>query len=262
MSHFFKTDSPCVEKTATTLGINVRLPNGYIIMSTHTALLDLPTLPLAARQAHLFPDLSNSALLSISQVCDHGFEARFNSKTVRIMHDDTVIFAGLVRLLHWPLANLPTTKHLAAHYIPLVPQLDYQPTANNVHELTVKLDIVTYLHRACFSPVPSSWLKAIDAGHFATWPGLTIDLVRKHLAKSVATSKDHMRQERQHLRSTQTSSLPLPHSKEANITTNETPEIGGTHNNATSNEQTHCVFMKPIAVTGQIHSATKPFVTP
>jgi hypothetical protein len=116
MSHFFKTDSPCVEKTATTLGINVRLPNGYIIMSTHTALLDLPTLPLAARQAHLFPDLSNSALLSISQVCDHGFEARFNSKTVRIMHDDTVIFAGLVRLLHWPLANLPTTKHLAAHY--------------------------------------------------------------------------------------------------------------------------------------------------
>ncbi len=63
-----------------------------------------------------------------------------------------------------------------------------------------------------------------------------------------------MRQERQHLRSTQTSSLPLPHSKEANITTNETPNIGGKHDNATSHERTHCVFMKPIAVTGQIHS--------
>jgi hypothetical protein len=67
---------------------------------------------------------------------------------------------------------------------------------------------------------------------------------------NVATSKGLMHQERQHLRSTQTSSLPLPHSKEANLTTNETQEI----DNATSNERTHCVFMKPIAITGQIHS--------
>jgi hypothetical protein len=115
MSHFLKTDSPCVEKNATTLGINVRLPNGCIITSTHTALLDLPALPLAARQAHLFPDLCNSALLSISQFCDHGFEARFNSKTVRIMRDNTVILQASREPLHWPLAILPTTQHLAAH---------------------------------------------------------------------------------------------------------------------------------------------------
>jgi hypothetical protein len=50
----------------------------------------------------------------------------------------------------------------------LVHQPDNQPAANNVLELTVKQDIVTYLHRACFSPVPSTWLKAIDACHFAT----------------------------------------------------------------------------------------------
>jgi hypothetical protein len=145
MSHFLKTDSPCVEKTATTLGINVRLPNICIITSTHTALLDLPTLPLAARQAHLFPDLSNSALLSISQICDHGFEARFNSKTVRIMRNNTVILqgsrdssTGLWQICLQP-STLPPT-------IPLVPQLGNQPAANNVHELTVKQDIVTYLH--------------------------------------------------------------------------------------------------------------------
>jgi hypothetical protein len=46
--HFLKTDSPCVEKTATTAGINVRLPNGSVITSTHTALLDFPALPIAA----------------------------------------------------------------------------------------------------------------------------------------------------------------------------------------------------------------------
>jgi hypothetical protein len=97
-------------------------------------------------------------------------------------------------------------------------------------------------------------LKAIDAGHFATWPGLTINIFSKHLAKAVATSKGYMHQERQHLRLTQTSSLPLPHLKEATTALGETPAIGGTHGNATPHELTHCVYMKPTAITGQIHS--------
>jgi hypothetical protein len=51
-----------------------------------------------------------------------------------------------------------------------------------------------------------------------------------------------------------TPTLSLPHSKEAKTAPNETPEIGGTYDKAASHEQTHCVYMKPIAVTGQIHS--------
>jgi hypothetical protein len=151
----------------------------------------------------------------------------------------------------WQLGLQPGTLRQTTQ---LVHQPGNQPSGNNVHELTVKQDIVTYLHQACFSPIPSTWLKAIDAGHFATWSGLTIDLVRKHLAKSVATSKGHMRQERQHLPSTKTLSLPLPHSKEAKTAPGQTAEIGGTHNKAAFHERTHCVYMKPIAVAGQIHS--------
>jgi hypothetical protein len=66
------------------------------------------------------------------------------------MRDNTVILqgsrdssTGLWQICLQP-STLPPT-------IPLVPQLDNQPTANNVHELTVKQDIVTYLHRACFT---------------------------------------------------------------------------------------------------------------
>jgi hypothetical protein len=47
-------------------------------------------------------------------------------------------------------------------------------------------------------------LKAIRAGHFATWPGLTEDLVRKHLPKEIATVKGHLSQRRKNLRSTTT----------------------------------------------------------
>ena len=48
-------------------------------------------------------------------------------------------------------------------------------------------DLVRYLHAACFAPVPSTWTKAIRNNNFITWPGLTVDLVNKHLPTSMAT---------------------------------------------------------------------------
>ena len=52
-----------------------------------------------------------------------------------------------------------------------------------------QLDLVTFLHGACFAPVASTWVKAIKNGHFTTWPGLTPELVTKHLPTSVHTAK-------------------------------------------------------------------------
>jgi hypothetical protein len=59
-SHFLLPDSHCISKVPTNDGIRVKLPNGSIITATHTALLDLPDLPLAARQSHIFPDVTSS----------------------------------------------------------------------------------------------------------------------------------------------------------------------------------------------------------
>jgi hypothetical protein len=55
--------------------IAVQLPNGEHIWSSHTALLDIPALPLAARVAHIFPKLTSASLLSIGLLCDHGCTA-------------------------------------------------------------------------------------------------------------------------------------------------------------------------------------------
>eukprot|EP00957_Ditylum_brightwellii_P141022 10743382-Ditylum_brightwellii.AAC.1 len=52
-------------------------------------------------------------------------------------------------------------------------QQHWQPTCNNMYGLHVKQDMVQYLHAPCFSPVPSTWCKAIRRGYFATFPGLT-----------------------------------------------------------------------------------------
>jgi hypothetical protein len=67
-------------------------------------------------------------------------------------------------------------------------------SAHNVYEQTSIQDTITYLH---------AWLKSIQNGHFATWPSVTVENVRKYLGKYDATAKGHLNQIRQNIRSTQ-----------------------------------------------------------
>ena len=64
------------------------------------------------------------------------------------------------------------------------------------------LELIKYLHQACWSPTVDTWCKAIDREYFTTFPGLTSAAVCKHLPPSLATTKGHMRKSRQHVRST------------------------------------------------------------
>jgi hypothetical protein len=78
--------------------------------------------------------------------------------------------------------------------------------ANNAYQLKSKKDLIIFLHAAAFSPCISTWCQAIEKGFFATWPGLTSSLVRKYLPKPLATTKGHLKEERQGLRSTKATS--------------------------------------------------------
>ena len=75
---------------------------------------------------------------------------------------------------------------------------------NNVFHTTTKAELIKYLHQAAFSPVKATWKKAIEKGHFATWPGITVEAVDKYLPRSSpATDKGHMSRQQQGMRSTQ-----------------------------------------------------------
>jgi hypothetical protein len=65
-----------------------------------------------------------------------------------------------------------------------------------------KQELATYLHADLGSPAPSTLLRAIRRGHLTTIPGLTTNLISKHLSKSVATTLGHQDQEAKNLRST------------------------------------------------------------
>ena len=60
------------------------------------------------------------------------------------------------------------------------------------------------MHAVCGYPVKSTWLKAIKAGNYCTWPGLSAKAkaVEEYSPKSDETQQGHMKGLRQGLRST------------------------------------------------------------
>ena len=121
----------------------------------------------------MFPSLQNKALLSVIQFFDNEFRVLFNKDKVNVFKGDTSILGtrdpknGLYYIV------LPT------------PTSPVRSEAHSAYGMMTKADLVHFLHRAVFSPVVLTWTKAIDAGYFTTWPGITSDLVRKHLPKSL-----------------------------------------------------------------------------
>ena len=71
-----------------------------------------------------------------------------------------------------------------------------------------KQELAEYLHASCFSPVVTTFLKAIKNDQLQSWPGLTTELVKNHLPESMATALGHLNQERSNLQSTH-SNVPV-----------------------------------------------------
>ena len=66
-----------------------------------------------------------------------------------------------------------------------------------------------YLHVCAGFPTKATWVKAIQNGNYATWPGLTIKAVNKHFPESDETQQGHMRSIKQGVRSTKKKKEPV-----------------------------------------------------
>ena len=110
--NFIHTSIPVSNLTPTSSGIHVMLPNNETMQATHTATLNIPHLPIAARQAHIFPALASGSLLSIGQLCDHGCSAYFDNKKLYILHNGRIIMQGTRdKTKLWTIDNPPSTTH-------------------------------------------------------------------------------------------------------------------------------------------------------
>jgi hypothetical protein len=188
--------APVTNKKRAVAPINVTLPDGATIQSTHTCDLLIPQLPPAATKTYVVTSLANSSLISVGQLVDANCSVKFDRTSVEVLHNHKRILEGVRNERNglWTVDLKDKNSHSDKDKTTTTNLKSKQ--AHSVYECTNKRDLVRFLHAAAFSPVQDTWLKAIQAGHFATWPGLTEDLVPKHLPKEIATVKGHLSQRR------------------------------------------------------------------
>jgi hypothetical protein len=188
---FLSATAPCSNKQEAHVPLNVNMPNGTTIQSSHTCDLLLADLPPQARKAHILQGLVHNSLILVGKLCDNGCSVTFTQEQVTVLKNGKSVMYGSrdprSRLWRVDLKQIFETK---------------QVQCNHAHDNSNQKDLINYLHAACFSPVKSTWITAIKSGDFTSWPGLTEHAVEKHLSKPTSTTKGHLNQQRQNARTT------------------------------------------------------------
>ena len=78
----------------------------------------------------------------------------------------------------------------------------------NVFELKKQPEIVRYYHTAAGFPIKPTWIRAINNKQYASWPGLTSEIVQKYYPELEETLKGHTRKFKSGLRSTKKAAEP------------------------------------------------------
>ena len=71
--------------------------------------------------------------------------------------------------------------------------------ANSMCELRKQKNIIDFLSQAMWNLVPAIWIEVINAGFFATWLGITSEIVRKHYSKTIESAKGHMKADKKNV---------------------------------------------------------------
>ena len=187
-AHFFAIEAPLLNKQETQQPIHVELPDHSMITSTHTGELNLPQLPKAARQVHMFPSLGNTSLISVGQLCDCGCFAHLGAQEATITYKDKVLLRG---------ERNHKTKGLWTLQLNTI----HQSHAAINHSATAP-ELVAFAHASLFSPAISTLQTALDKGYLPPIPGLTSKLLRKYPPTSSATIKGHLDTTRKNSKST------------------------------------------------------------
>ena len=147
----------------------------------------------------MLPAPQNKALLSIGLFRNDRFRAFFENNRFNVFKGYTSILGtrDCINALYY--IDLPT------------PTSPVRSKAYSAYDMMKKANLGKSLHHAAFSSVVSTWTKTINAGYFTTCPGLTSELVPKHLPKSLATAKGYLKKTKQKVWSTKIVTPPLHH---------------------------------------------------
>jgi hypothetical protein len=86
--------APLANKQVANTPIQVRLPDGASIQSSHTCDLVLHQIPDTEKKAHVIPGLSTRSLLSVGQLVDSNCSVIFDKSKVQVLHKNANILEG------------------------------------------------------------------------------------------------------------------------------------------------------------------------
>jgi hypothetical protein len=139
---FLSASAPCSDKQTAHVSLNVSMPNGTTIQSSHTCDLLLTDFPPQARKAHILPGLVHNSLISVGQLCDNGCSVTFTQEQVTVSKKGKCVMYGsrYTRLRLW---RVDLKQRFETN----------QVQCNRAHDNSNQKDLIKYLHAACFSPV-------------------------------------------------------------------------------------------------------------
>jgi hypothetical protein len=176
----------------------VYLPDNTTLQATYRTELPLKKLSEKAREADILPGLK-TPLISVNKMAEEGYTTIFHPGEEGV----TVHKHGTVSITTTKPPVLQGCKKKGAKLWTISAD-DEQNTekANKVYDLPSISQTVKYLHAAAGFPTEETWIKAIKAGNYATWPTITPSTVRRHFPESDETQQGHMKRQRQGVRST------------------------------------------------------------
>ena len=217
-NHYFKVNAPVHHLKPTAFGPTVTLPGGDTMTATKQGSLTIPELSWHGNNVHVFPKLQSANLLSIGQFCDDGCIVIFHKNLVLVTKHNKIILRGFRNTNNgmWEIP-LPLTDKLNSTITKTNTEVYFVNSnaqtklANGIikKETTIN-DLINFLHAACFSPSPSTWIQAIKKNYFLSWPGLTAKAVRKYLTPSAATAKGHLDQQQKNQQSSKNDPFHIP----------------------------------------------------
>ncbi|KAL7531028.1 hypothetical protein ACHAXR_003813, partial [Thalassiosira sp. AJA248-18] len=191
-SIYFTPDAPVTEYDPTAPAIAVGTASGQRQLSSATAKHCIPDLPANfPRLGHVMP----------------GFKQTLNDREVlsgwRALDEPGKL---------WHFNLLPEGEEIPTE---TMPRQSASLAAYSAYDLPSVGALVAYLHAAAGFPVKDTWLRAIKAGNYATWPGLTYSNAAKYCPDAEETILGHMVQTRQGARSTKPKPKKAPASPAA-----------------------------------------------
>jgi len=209
-------DTPMKNIRPTTNPLNINLPDGTIVKSTHMCNLEIPGLPHVL-EGHIVPELTVASLVGIQILCKLRCTVVFTDTACYVFNQGKLISTGYKDPSTdlWMLPITPDAINKAklrtfqghdmvsvqlragpcmarAPQFPTIttPQDKEEDVAMFTHSVRTRANAIKFAHQSMCNPKISSLMKALQKGYLKGCPNLSEELVTKYFNPALQRPKD------------------------------------------------------------------------